>query len=221
MRLLFIMLGLQFLCPFQAYTQTYDVKLSPVEVENLGGLQSYAVGTHDGEWLLVGGRLDGLHRRQPFAAFSADGKNQDLIVVNPTTNSVWRRPLSDLPTKVREQLSSSNMQFYQDGERLICTGGYGYSPTAGDHITFPYLTVIDLPSKARCITCHSGPGLSAVEFHVLGVKDMYQNPSYDTDPSDFRNLGRALHTQSSTPCVRDICQMVGHTFEGHPCSCPI
>lgn len=49
-------------------------------------------------------------------------------------------------------------------------------------------------AKARCSNCHNSPGLSAVDFHVLGVKDMYQSPSYDTDASDFRNLGRGGFT---------------------------
>lgn len=49
-------------------------------------------------------------------------------------------------------------------------------------------------SKARCVSCHNSPGLSAVDFHVLGVKDMFQIPSYNADASDFRNLGRGGFT---------------------------
>jgi hypothetical protein len=30
----------------------------------LGGLQSFAYGHHDGKWLIIGGRKDGLRRRQ-------------------------------------------------------------------------------------------------------------------------------------------------------------
>ncbi|MDX1685166.1 MAG: cytochrome c peroxidase [Saprospiraceae bacterium] len=50
--------------------------------------------------------------------------------------------------------------------------------------------------KARCFTCHQGPGLSAVEFHALGVKDLHQahpNP-LATSADDIRNLGRAGFT---------------------------
>lgn len=153
--------------------QKYDVKISPIEIENLGGLQSYAVGTYEGEWLLVGGRLDGLHIRQPFASFSADGKNEDLIVVNPVTKTVWRSPLSNLPTGIREQLSSTNMQFYQDENRLLCTGGYGYSPTANDHITYPFLTIIDLPVAIQSIKNGTNPILAFTQienetFRVTG-----------------------------------------------------
>jgi hypothetical protein len=46
----------------------FEVVIAPINIEGLGGLQSYAFGQHDGKWLIVGGRLDGLHRRQPWAA---------------------------------------------------------------------------------------------------------------------------------------------------------
>lgn len=49
-------------------------------------------------------------------------------------------------------------------------------------------------TKANCINCHNSPGLSAVDFHVLGVKDMYQRISYNASADDFRNLGRGGFT---------------------------
>ena len=48
--------------------------------------------------------------------------------------------------------------------------------------------------KANCTSCHSGPGLSSVTFHVMGVKDMYMRPSFHTNEDDFRNLGRGGFT---------------------------
>ena len=49
--------------------------------------------------------------------------------------------------------------------------------------------------KARCFTCHSGNNLGSLEFHALGVKDMYQmDESLNTDASDKRNLGRGGFT---------------------------
>ncbi len=44
---------------------SFDIALEEVQINQLGGLQSFSVGQHDGKWLVVGGRLDGLHRRQP------------------------------------------------------------------------------------------------------------------------------------------------------------
>ncbi len=50
-------------------------------------------------------------------------------------------------------------------------------------------------SKANCYTCHYNQNLGSPEFHALGVNDMYQQPSYSTEESDFRNLGRGGFTK--------------------------
>ena len=176
-----------------SFGQSFEVSLSPIEIDGLGGLHSYAVGVDNGEWLLVGGRLDGLHQRQPFASFSADGKNQDLIVVNPSQNTIWRAPLSSLPVTIAEQLASTNMQAYQTGNKLLCTGGYAFSPTVGDHITFPYLTIIDLPQT------------------ILDVKNNSLNSSsfYQIENEMFRVTGGVLNN------IDDVYHLVGgHKFMG-------
>ena len=49
-------------------------------------------------------------------------------------------------------------------------------------------------SKANCSNCHYEENLGSLEFHALGVKDMDQIPSYNTSPSDKRNLGRGGFT---------------------------
>ena len=48
--------------------------------------------------------------------------------------------------------------------------------------------------KARCTNCHYRPNLGSLEFHALGVKDMYQRPSYNAFADDRRNLGRGGFT---------------------------
>ena len=102
----------------QAQNTPFSVALEPMNIEGLGGVQSYAFGQHEGKWLIVGGRLDGLHQRQPFAAFSQSGNNTQLIVIDPVAKQKWTTPLSSLPTGIQEQLSSTNMEFYQEGDYL-------------------------------------------------------------------------------------------------------
>ena len=125
--------------------------LSSTPIPGLGGLQSYAYGVHEGQWLIVGGRLDGLHRRQPFAAFDQAGNNNNLLVVDPLSQRNWSAPLSSLSVNLREQLSATNALFHQDGELLYLVGGYGYSPSEGDHTTFPFLTIINVPGLITAI----------------------------------------------------------------------
>ena len=48
--------------------------------------------------------------------------------------------------------------------------------------------------KAGCYRCHKGPGLSSVEFHALGVRDLYETGGFATGPDDKRNFGRGGFT---------------------------
>ncbi len=48
--------------------------------------------------------------------------------------------------------------------------------------------------KAKCSTCHYRENLGSLEFHALGVKDLYQGASYTPDPNDPRTLGRGGFT---------------------------
>ncbi|MDB0058421.1 T9SS type A sorting domain-containing protein [Salibacteraceae bacterium] len=133
---LFIQLGLK------AQPAPIGIELESISIPNLGGVQAYSFGQQNGKWLIVGGRLDGLHRRQPFAAFDVAGHNNQLIVIDPVAKQKWTASLSSLPTAIQEQLSSTNMNFFQDGDYLYCVGGYGYSATLNDHTTFANITAI-------------------------------------------------------------------------------
>lgn len=140
--ILFISLGWY----LSAQAPPFNVYLEPLAIDKLGGLQSFAFGQHDGKWLILGGRLDGLHRRQPFATFDLAGHNNQLIVVDPVARQKWSAPLTTLPVPLQEQLSATNMQFHQEGKFLYLVGGYGYSGTAADHITYPRLIAVDVPA---------------------------------------------------------------------------
>jgi hypothetical protein len=94
-----------------------------MNIDGLGGLQSFAFAQHNGKWLIVGGRLDGLHRRQPFAAFDVAGNNNQIIVIDPVLKQKWTAPLSSLSVDIQEQLSSTNMEFHQTGNMLYVIGG--------------------------------------------------------------------------------------------------
>ncbi|GAB5552527.1 MAG: hypothetical protein Sapg2KO_21180 [Saprospiraceae bacterium] len=129
-----------------SYSQNapFEISIEPLTIVGLGGIQSYAFGQANGKWLILGGRLDGLHRRQPWASFDIAGHNNQLIVVDPVSSQKWAAPLTSLPTSVQEQLRSTNMEFYQADDYLYCIGGYGYSTIAGGHTTFDKLTAINV-----------------------------------------------------------------------------
>jgi len=134
-----------------AQTAPFHIAIEPMNISGLGGLQAYAWGQHNGKWLIIGGRLDGLHRRQPFAAFDVAGHNNQLIVVDPVAQQKWTAPLSSLPIGLQEQLSSTNMEFFQEGNYLYLVGGYGYSNTSADHIIYPNLSAVKVPDVINAV----------------------------------------------------------------------
>ncbi len=132
--------------------EPFTVDVVPLYVPGMLGVQSFAWGkASDGKILIIGGRRDGLHLRRPFETFDPAFNNKDLIVLDLGGQQVWTAPLTSLPTSIQEQLQSTNMQFYQRDSILYIIGGYGYSATAGDHITFPYLTAIYVDSVVDAI----------------------------------------------------------------------
>ncbi|MCB0795287.1 MAG: hypothetical protein KDB88_11175 [Flavobacteriales bacterium] len=120
-------------------------------IPGMPGVQSFAWGQHNGEWLMIGGRTDGLHRFQPPFSFLASDNNVTAYVVDPLNAQVWSASLSGLPTSMFEQLQSTNMPFAQRDSMLYVVGGYGYSASANDHITHPYLCAIHVPGMINAI----------------------------------------------------------------------
>lgn len=135
----------------QNTTFPFEILLKSDSISGFSGLHSFAWGQSNGKILLVGGRPDGIHARQPFNAFPASQNNQQLQVLDLASKQSWSRSLTELSVPLQEQLQSTNMNFYQDGNTLILTGGYAYSNSANDHITFPYLTCIDLNGLIQAI----------------------------------------------------------------------
>lgn len=129
----------------------FQIAIVPFTIEGLEGVQSYAYGQAAGKWLIIGGRADGLHRRQPFGAFSADGKNRKLIVIDPVHHQKWETPLASLTIDLQDQLSSTNMQFHQEANRLYVTGGYGYSESLKRFTTYDKLTAVDVSETIEAI----------------------------------------------------------------------
>jgi len=133
----------------------YQVQLTPITVPNLPGLHSYAFGQNAGKWLIIGGRLDGIHARQPFNAFPSSNNNTTIYVVDINTLQLWSASLSTLAVGLQEQLQSTNMNFHQDGDTLYIIGGYGFSATANNHITHNKLTSINVPNLINAIVTGS------------------------------------------------------------------
>lgn len=192
--------------------ESFNIAIEPIIVTDLGGLQSFVVGQSNGKWLIIGGRLDGLHRRQPWAAFDVTGNNTQLIVVDPVNLQKWTAPLASLPVSVQEQLSSTNMEFHQQGDMLYIIGGYGYSNTAADHITYPNLTAVNVTSVIDAIV--NGTSFTSyfrqITDEQLAVTGGYLQAIYDTYylvgghrfDGRYNPMGGPTFTQTYTNAIR-------------------
>lgn len=136
-------------------TFPYDVQLTPITIANLPGLHSYALAQHNGKWLVIGGRKDGIHARQPFNAFPNSQNNTDIYVIDVATQQFWSASVNTLATGLKEQLQATNANFHQDEETLYIIGGYAFSVSANDHITFDKLTAVDVPNLINAVMAGS------------------------------------------------------------------
>jgi len=160
----------------------FQITLEPLQISGLVGLQAFAFGQHDGKWLVMGGRLDGLHRRQPWATFDEAGQNKQLTVVDPVAKQKWSVALTSIPVAMQEQLSSTNMEFHQEGDYLYIIGGYGYSNTSGDHITYPNLIAVKVSEVIDAVINGTSfvPFFRQITDEQFAVTGGYLNKIYET-----------------------------------------
>ncbi len=195
-----------------AQSNPFDIYIEPTNINGVGGLQSYAFAQHNGKWLIMGGRLDGLHRRQPFAAFDVAGNNNQLIVIDPVAQQKWTAPLTSLSITLQEQLSSTNMEFHQEGNYLYLIGGYGYNTATATRKTFDKLTAVNVPSVINAVingtsfTSHFRQ-ISDVQFAVTGGQLKKINNTYyliggNKFDGNYNPMGNPSFTQVYTDAIR-------------------
>ncbi len=131
--------------PAAAQDETFTVTLTErSDLVNAPAIHSGAVAEHDGLWLFVSGRTNGLHSFGA-DAFPREFENGDVVVYDRETDTQWSASLDGLPAAIADPLRSTNAQFLARGDSLIVVGGYGHSEAAEGKITFGTMTVIDVP----------------------------------------------------------------------------
>ena len=144
MRLRFYILSILFPLFTSAQTDSFQLEIEPFIIPEMPGIHSGAIASYNGRWILMGGRMNGLHGFQSPFAFPNSGKNENAWVIDPISKQIWTTSLASLPTELYEPLTSSNIPYHQDGNRLYMIGGYGWSDSVNDFKTFSTLTSIDL-----------------------------------------------------------------------------
>lgn len=195
-----------------AQSFNYSIFLEPLPIENLDGTHSYAFGQHDGKWLIVGGRKDGIHARQPFNAFPAAQNNDEMMVIDPESGQVWSANLGSLGVPLREQLQSTNMCFHQLEDTLYIAGGYAFSNSAADHITFPYLTTVIVSQTMDAIinnTAYSGSikqtmdtRMAVTGGHLAFMNDQFILVGGHRFDGRYNPMGHNTFVQTYTNAIR-------------------
>ncbi|WP_341902982.1 T9SS type A sorting domain-containing protein [Fluviicola taffensis] len=195
-----------------AQTSPFNIYIEPINIAGIGGLQSYAFGQHNGKWLIVGGRLDGLHRRQPFAAFDIAGNNNQLIVIDPVSQQKWSVSITSLSVALQEQLCSTNMEFHQEGNYLYVIGGYGYNAASSSRKTFDNLTAIDVPAVIDAVisgTSFTGyfrqisdPQFAVTGGHLKKINSTFYLIGGNKFDGNYNPMGNPSYTQVYTDAIR-------------------
>jgi hypothetical protein len=134
----------------------YTVRLLKREMPKvLPTLQSFASGQSQGLWVLIGGRTNGLHNftSNPLKNFPPRRQNARIWVIDPVSGRTWVRPLDDsslTPDQV-DGLSAFATESVQIGDTLYVAGGYGFSRSANNFMTFPTMTAFDLSDLIRWV----------------------------------------------------------------------
>ncbi len=137
----------------------YSIEIERIYIPGSPAIHSFAFAELNGNWLFVGGRTNGLHGFNPGDAFPKQYSNKNIFVVNPNTQETFSKNIfSDCSYNTADPMRSTNMQYYQDGNKLYLIGGYGYDSASNSLITFPVLTVIDVNETMQAII--SGSSIS-------------------------------------------------------------
>ncbi len=190
----------------------YSVELTPVAVPGLPGLHSYAFAQSNGKWLIIGGRKDGLHARQPNSSFAQAQNNTDIYVVDVAAKQMWSSSITALPTGLAEQLQSTNMNFYQQDDTLYIIGGYAYAASATDHITFSNLTTVQVSNIIQAIISAGSISpyfkqITDTAFAVTGgqlgkIGDTFYLVGGQKFTGRYNPMGNPTYTQAYTNQVR-------------------
>jgi len=111
-------------------------------------------------------------------AFDPLYENREVWVIDPESKQSWHKSLEDFPSSglgqgVVDSLSAVNTQFYQENDKWIIVGGYGYKRSIADHVTYNTITLIDLPGLVSWVKEFAGSESSQAIDHIDQISDDY------------------------------------------------
>ncbi len=135
----------------------YTLKIEQANFSLPNGIHSNVFAVHKDQWLLLGGRTNGMHSFDPGNNnFPPSAQNIVVYVVDSSTGTVWSRSLGDPGSGLSQHqidlLSVTSAQFYHTHDTLYITGGYGVDTATGEFSTKDVLTAIDVKGLINWVT---------------------------------------------------------------------
>ncbi|MFM1902501.1 MAG: hypothetical protein RLZZ440_401 [Planctomycetota bacterium] len=154
--------------PYAIHLETADMGSA-----TLPTLQSFATGYHDGKWVFVAGRTNGLHNftEDGLVNFPPEYQNAEIWVIDPAAKLSWSRSLDDpssgVGASVFNALSATATESVQRGSTLYLAGGYLYDSGSNNFTTYSTLTALDLGGVVNWVQTGSG----SLASHVRQTSD--------------------------------------------------
>lgn len=142
----------------------FTLELEEATRPEIPGLHSFAFAEWQGWWVVIGGRINGLHGFFPFTAFPENGANTSVRLIDPETGDLYSYEVGTLGVRYPDALKSTNPQYTQDGEILYIAGGYGKESAGGKFVTFPTLTAVKLPELVAKMLAGENPATAFLQM---------------------------------------------------------
>jgi len=169
-----------------------NISLVAVSSNNLPSVRGPIVATNDGDWLVLSGSLGNFHN------FNNDF-NPNIYVYNPSTGQTYSVAISstNLPTAVKNQISSTDQIFLQDGNTLYIIGGF-YTP---DNTVFTTLNTISAINVSGMMNAVINGSTNLAPF----VTDNTSVPQFKVTGGQLGKIGNYFYLTFGQDCEGNYC----------------
>ena len=132
----------------------YELPINAIDLyPTLEDMYGYAVGKVDQYYLVFGGSI----RSDASEQYQYDFPNLEILMIDTNMKRASAFTNGNLEGSLGEQMSATGLSYYQEGSTLYLLGGYGFSESNNQFITFPYITAIDLDATIKALKSGENP----------------------------------------------------------------
>lgn len=192
----------------------FRIEIEEATIVGNPSIHSAAVAMYNNQWLIIGGRTNGLHGFNAIDPFSANGNNTNIYLINPDGEMVQSLSVNNLNTELKEALTVSNVQFYQTNDTLLyIIGGYGWNDSAQEFLTSRALVAVNLkllsqrietqnPNLEDCFRIIKDERLAVCGAHLKKIDNTYYLVFGHLFDGTYSRNNSGLHVQQYTRAIR-------------------